>query len=112
MNDLKRYSRTKNFALHYRKGKGFDLAEKDQTKWHAPGLFDKITGEILKPVESQLPTTKISGCIWRNTGGVGRENDKIVGITPAMPSGCSHEYYDESICRIVHLMLVLQNNMQ
>ena len=50
--------------LHIRtvKGKGYELAEKDQTKWHAPGLFDKITGEIYKKKFDTSPTSKIPGC--------------------------------------------------
>ena len=48
LQDLKEYSGSKTPAHYNRKGKGYSLAENDQTKWHAPGLFDKITGEIYK----------------------------------------------------------------
>jgi 1-deoxy-D-xylulose-5-phosphate synthase len=53
------------------KGKGFALAEKDQTKWHAPGLFDKITGEIKKS-SSETGGSQISGCLWTYLGGACR----------------------------------------
>jgi deoxyxylulose-5-phosphate synthase len=46
------------------KGKGYSLAEKDQTKWHAPGLFDKVTGEIYKKKIDAPTTSEIPGCIW------------------------------------------------
>ncbi|MEJ2883441.1 1-deoxy-D-xylulose-5-phosphate synthase [Pedobacter sp. GR22-6] len=71
------------------KGKGFALAEKDQTKWHAPGLFDKITGEIKKsPVEKPQPP-KYQDVFGHTLVELAEANQKIVGITPAMPSGSS-----------------------
>jgi 1-deoxy-D-xylulose-5-phosphate synthase len=71
------------------KGKGFALAEKDQTKWHAPGLFDKITGEIktAKPEKSLPP--KYQDVFGHTLVELAEANDKIMGITPAMPSGSS-----------------------
>jgi 1-deoxy-D-xylulose-5-phosphate synthase len=70
------------------KGKGFKQAEEDQTAFHAPGMFNKTTGEILKTsVEhSPLPFQEVFGLTILE---LARLNDKIVGITPAMPSGCS-----------------------
>src|SRR6478735_56064 len=71
------------------KGKGYANAEKDQTKWHAPGLFDKISGEIHKP-KSDAPTPPKYQDVFGNTiVELAEKNPKIVGITPAMPSGCS-----------------------
>ncbi len=71
------------------KGKGFALAEKDQTKWHAPGLFDKITGEIKKsPVEKPQPP-KYQDVFGHTLVELAEANQKIVGVTPAMPSGSS-----------------------
>src|SRR5258706_12842899 len=52
LNDLKKIPGPKLLHCITVKGKGYELAEKDQTKWHAPGLFDKITGEIFKPKSS------------------------------------------------------------
>jgi len=71
------------------KGKGFALAEKDQTKWHAPGLFDKITGEIKKPVVDKPQPPKYQDVFGHTMVELAEANDKIVGITPAMPSGSS-----------------------
>jgi 1-deoxy-D-xylulose-5-phosphate synthase len=71
------------------KGKGYALAEKDQTKWHAPGLFDKITGEIKKSV-SDKPQAPIYQDVFGHTiVELAEQNPKIMGVTPAMPSGCS-----------------------
>ncbi len=71
------------------KGKGYDLAEKDQTKWHAPGLFDKITGEIKKSVNLTPQPPKYQDVFGNTLVELAKENPKIMGITPAMPSGCS-----------------------
>lgn len=71
------------------KGKGYALAEKDQTKWHAPGLFDKITGEI-KSSKSDKPTPPRYQEVFGHTlVELAEANDRIMGITPAMPSGSS-----------------------
>jgi 1-deoxy-D-xylulose-5-phosphate synthase len=71
------------------KGKGYELAEKDQTKWHAPGLFDKITGEIFKPVITKPSPPKYQDVFGNTLVELAVKNKKIVGVTPAMPSGCS-----------------------
>lgn len=71
------------------KGKGFALAEKDQTKWHAPGLFDKITGEIKKSVVDKPQPPKYQDVFGHTLVELAEANAKIVGITPAMPSGSS-----------------------
>lgn len=71
------------------KGKGFALAEKDQTKWHAPGLFDKITGEIKKTVTDKPQPPKYQDVFGHTIVELAEQNPKIMGITPAMPSGCS-----------------------
>ncbi|MEJ6982531.1 1-deoxy-D-xylulose-5-phosphate synthase [Pedobacter sp. P351] len=71
------------------KGKGFSLAEKDQTKWHAPGLFDKITGEIKKVVNDKPQAPKYQDVFGHTLVELAEKNSKIMGITPAMPSGSS-----------------------
>lgn len=71
------------------KGKGFALAEKDQTKWHAPGLFDKITGEIKKTVYTKPQAPKYQDVFGETLVELAEQNEKIMGITPAMPSGSS-----------------------
>jgi 1-deoxy-D-xylulose-5-phosphate synthase len=71
------------------KGKGYALAEKDQTKWHAPGLFDKITGEIKKSKSDKPQPPKYQDVFGHTIIELAEANPKIMGITPAMPSGCS-----------------------
>ncbi|HLQ99370.1 MAG TPA: 1-deoxy-D-xylulose-5-phosphate synthase [Sphingobacterium sp.] len=71
------------------KGKGFLLAEKDQTEWHATGLFDKITGEKHKPQISGIPASKYQDVFGHTLLELAEKNDKIMGVTPAMPSGSS-----------------------
>ena len=64
LNDLKNIPGPKLLHIITVKGKGYSLAEKDQTKWHAPGLFDKITGEIYKKKYETSTAAKIPGCFW------------------------------------------------
>jgi 1-deoxy-D-xylulose-5-phosphate synthase len=71
------------------KGKGYALAEKDQTKWHAPGLFDKITGEIKKTKYDKPQPLKYQDVFGHTIIELAEANPKIMGVTPAMPSGCS-----------------------
>ncbi|KAA0990627.1 1-deoxy-D-xylulose-5-phosphate synthase [Dyadobacter aurulentus] len=71
------------------KGKGYGPAEKDQTKWHAPGIFDKITGEIKKKTFDTPQAPKYQDVFGHTIVELAKENKKIVGITPAMPSGSS-----------------------
>lgn len=71
------------------KGKGFSPAEKEQTKWHAPGLFDKVTGEIVKKVNDKPQPPKYQDVFGHTLVELADKNKKIVGITPAMPSGSS-----------------------
>jgi len=71
------------------KGKGYGPAEKDQTKWHAPGVFDKITGEIQKKVYDVPQAPKFQDVFGHTLVELAEKNPKIVGVTPAMPSGSS-----------------------
>lgn len=79
------------------KGKGYALAEKDQTKWHAPGLFDKITGEIYKKKFEIPQPPKYQDVFGFSIIELAEQNEKIFGITPAMPSGCSLKYMMEKM---------------
>ena len=79
------------------KGKGYDLAEKDQTKWHAPGLFDKVTGEIHKKKFDLPQPPKYQDVFGHTIIELAEKNDKIFGITPAMPSGSSLKYMMEKM---------------
>lgn len=70
------------------KGKGFKQAETDQTVWHAPGKFNKETGERIKETD---PTRflKFQDVFGNSILELAKSNPKIIGITPAMPTGCS-----------------------
>lgn len=72
-----------------KKGKGFEYAEKDQTVWHAPGIFDKETGVIVKNPEEKNKPPKFQDVFGHTLVELAKANEKIVGITPAMPSGSS-----------------------
>jgi 1-deoxy-D-xylulose-5-phosphate synthase len=79
------------------KGKGYELAEKDQTKWHAPGLFDKLTGEIIKKkIETPQPP-KYQDVFGKSLVSLAESNKNIMGITPAMPSGSSLKFMMEAM---------------
>ena len=79
------------------KGKGYALAEKDQTKWHAPGLFDKVTGEIVKKKYDLPQPPKYQDVFGHTIIELAEKNDKIFGITPAMPSGSSLKFMMEKM---------------
>jgi 1-deoxy-D-xylulose-5-phosphate synthase len=88
-NDLKDIPGPKILHCLTVKGKGYELAEKDQTKWHSPGLFDKVTGEIHKPTPAGPVPPKYQDVFGHTLVELAGQNEKIVGITPAMPSGSS-----------------------
>ncbi len=90
--DLKNIKGPKILHCITTKGKGYLPAEKDQTKWHAPGLFDKITGEIKKKYPTTPQAPKFQDVFGHTIIELAKENPKIMGITPAMPSGCSLKY--------------------
>ncbi len=90
--DLKNIPGPKLLHIVTVKGKGYSLAEKDQTKWHAPGLFDKITGEIYKKKFDLPQPPKYQDVFGHTMIELAEQNDKIFGITPAMPSGSSLKY--------------------
>src|SRR6476661_3600244 len=97
LKDLKDISGPKLLHIKTVKGKGYDLAEKDQTKWHAPGLFDKITGEIYKKAFDLPQPPKYQDVFGHTIIELGEKNEKIMGITPAMPSGSSLKYMMEKM---------------
>jgi 1-deoxy-D-xylulose-5-phosphate synthase len=74
------------------KGKGYELAEKDQTKWHAPGLFDKVTGEIFKKKNETPQPPKYQDVFGHTLVELAEANPLIMGVTPAMPSGSSLKF--------------------
>lgn len=73
------------------KGKGLQKAEEDQVKYHAPGKFDKITGEIHLKEEGHLPP-KFQDVFGLTLVELATQNENIIGITPAMPSGSSLKF--------------------
>ncbi|MFZ4058914.1 MAG: 1-deoxy-D-xylulose-5-phosphate synthase [Ferruginibacter sp.] len=79
------------------KGKGYELAEKDQTKWHAPGLFDKVTGEIYKKKFDVPQPPKYQDVFGHTIIELAEQNETIMGVTPAMPSGSSLKYMMEKM---------------
>ncbi|HVE61581.1 MAG TPA: 1-deoxy-D-xylulose-5-phosphate synthase [Chitinophagaceae bacterium] len=97
LKDLKQIPGPKLLHIVTVKGKGYSLAEKDQTKWHAPGLFDKITGEIYKKAFDLPQPPKYQDVFGYTIIELAEKNDKIFGITPAMPSGSSLKYMMEKM---------------
>ena len=88
LRDIKDMQGPKILHLHTVKGKGFEPAEKNPDIWHAPGKFDPKTGKRLKADTSNLPP------LYQDVFGetlveLAKENPRIVGVTPAMPTGCS-----------------------
>ena len=73
------------------KGKGLQQAEEDQVKYHAPGKFDAETGELLKTSTENLPL-KFQDVFGLTLVELAKHNEKIIGITPAMPSGSSLKF--------------------
>jgi 1-deoxy-D-xylulose-5-phosphate synthase len=89
LKDLKQIPGPKLLHIRTVKGKGFPQAELNQTMYHAPGLFDKNTGELLKIKTDKPSPPRYQDVFGHTILELARENEKIVGITPAMPSGCS-----------------------
>ena len=94
LNEIKDYRGPKVLHIITKKGKGYEPAENDVTTWHAPGEFDVTTGERqsdklqIKNYKLQTPP------LWQEVFGetlleLAKEDERIVGVTPAMPSGCS-----------------------
>lgn len=80
------------------KGKGYQPAEEgDTTKWHAPGLFNKDTGEIFSVTKTKVEPPKYQDVFGHTIIELAKQNDKIVGVTPAMPTGCSLKYMMEEM---------------
>ncbi|AWG21174.1 1-deoxy-D-xylulose-5-phosphate synthase [Flavobacterium faecale] len=99
VNELKRLQKIKGPKfLHIitTKGKGLKQAEEDQVKYHAPGKFDALSGEILLKSEANLPP-KYQDVFGLTILDLARINKKIIGITPAMPSGSSLKFMMEAL---------------
>lgn len=88
LRDLKNIKGPKLLHCITVKGKGLKQAETDQTTWHAPGKYDRITGELLHDPHPSL-TPRFQDVFGTTLLELARNNPKIIGITPAMPTGCS-----------------------
>ena len=98
LSEIKNHKGPKVLHIVTQKGKGYAPAEADQTVWHAPGEFDVETGERLadrnqKVIDHQTSTVAVQP-LWQEVFGqtlleLAQKDERIVGITPAMPSGCS-----------------------
>lgn len=97
LHDLKNIPGPKLLHIVTVKGKGYSLAEKDQTRWHAPGLFDKITGEIYKKAYEVPQPPKYQDVFGKTIIELAEQNKAILGITPAMPSGSSLKFMMEKM---------------
>lgn len=91
LQNMKDMKGPKLLHLHTVKGKGFEPAEKSATEWHAPGRFDKETGQRIIVKKEDAPQ------LYQNIFGytlveLAERDERIVGVTPAMPSGCSMTY--------------------
>ncbi len=87
LSEIKNHRGPKVLHIITKKGKGYAPAENNQTVWHAPGEFDVATGERASKAQASAP-------LWQDIFGeqllaLAKQNEAIVGVTPAMPSGCS-----------------------
>ncbi|MBR0296400.1 MAG: 1-deoxy-D-xylulose-5-phosphate synthase [Paludibacteraceae bacterium] len=103
LNEIKDYRGPKVLHLITKKGKGYEPAENDVTTWHAPGEFDVATGQRMNDATNQKPSSADAAPpdkredappLWQEVFGetlleLAKEDERIVGVTPAMPSGCS-----------------------
>ncbi|MBM3429568.1 MAG: 1-deoxy-D-xylulose-5-phosphate synthase [Bacteroidetes bacterium] len=90
LSDLKDIPGPKILHCITRKGAGYKFSEEgNPTKWHAPGVFNKETGEIVKIIPKSPQPPKYQDVFGHTIVELAEENPKIMGVTPAMPSGCS-----------------------
>ncbi len=89
LREIKDMRGPKLLHIHTRKGKGYEPAEKEATIWHAPGKFDIESGERIVETSSQPIPPKFQDVFGETLLELARKNPRIVGVTPAMPTGCS-----------------------
>lgn len=98
LEDLKAIPGPKILHCVTMKGKGYKFSEEgNPTKWHAPGVFNKETGEIIKVVPKSPQPPKYQDVFGHTIVELAEINDKIMGVTPAMPSGCSLTFMMEAM---------------
>ncbi len=95
INDIKDIPGPKLLHIITKKGKGYQPAERDQVLWHAPGTFDKDTGERISHTENKK--SRYQDVFGETVLRLAKTNEKIVGITPAMTSGCSMNFLMKEI---------------
>ena len=88
LRQLKNMKGPKLLHLHTVKGKGYEPAERQQTVWHAPGKFDAATG-VRQQISDENKPIKYQDVFGHTILELARQNERIVGVTPAMPTGCS-----------------------
>ncbi len=88
LREIKDMTGPKILHLHTVKGKGYAPAEQEATIWHAPGKFDKEKGERMEENTKNLPP-RFQDVFGETLVELAKQNEKIVGVTPAMPTGCS-----------------------
>ena len=89
LSDLKKIPGPKILHCRTIKGKGFKQAEENQTRFHAPGKFDRETGEIFSVKGDKPEPPKYQDVFGHTVVELAKKNEKIIGITPAMPTGSS-----------------------
>jgi 1-deoxy-D-xylulose-5-phosphate synthase len=89
LSDIKDFKGPKVLHCITKKGKGYEPAEKSVTEWHAPGKFNVETGIRNKPVNDKPSAPLFQDVFGETLLELAKQNDKILAITPAMPSGCS-----------------------
>lgn len=98
LQDLKDIPGPKILHCITRKGAGYKFSEEgNPTKWHAPGVFNKETGEIIKVVPKSPQPPKYQDVFGHTIVELAENNDKIMGVTPAMPTGCSLTFMMEAM---------------
>lgn len=98
LEDLKDIPGPKILHCITRKGAGYKYSEEgNPTKWHAPGVFNKETGEIVKIVPKSPQPPKYQDVFGHTIVELAEQNEKIMGITPAMPTGCSLTFMMEAM---------------
>ena len=89
LNEIKNFKGPRVLHVITKKGKGYEPAEKSATVWHAPGKFDVQTGERNSTITTVLSPPLFQDVFGETLLELAMKNEKIVGVTPAMPSGCS-----------------------
>ncbi len=95
LDDLKNIPGPKLLHIQTKKGKGFKQAEEDQVTFHAPGFFDKETGQLIVDNNEKKQSLNYQDIFGYTLVELAKQNDKIVGITPAMLTGCSMHIFQQ-----------------